>query len=162
MVRATVGSLARLFPDPGSSAHMFHMVIGQDTKISAVVTFDLAVSPTGEMCSNILKKGNDGQSSISCVMVSRLFPCPPQYQSRRSHVWEQPNQLFWRAKQNRGEQVCSVCVQSEIPTDLTKDVFFFYFCSIRPLTWADFLRESAIYILASRPNSSATHIRLPL
>ncbi|XP_034565364.1 PHD finger protein 24 isoform X2 [Notolabrus celidotus] len=32
----------------------------------------------------------------------------------------------------------------------------------RPATWADFLKESAIYILAARPNSSATHIRLPL
>ncbi|KAK5851789.1 hypothetical protein PBY51_023316 [Eleginops maclovinus] len=32
----------------------------------------------------------------------------------------------------------------------------------RPATWADFLRESAIYILAGRPNSSAMHIRLPL
>ncbi|XP_041825189.1 PHD finger protein 24 [Melanotaenia boesemani] len=32
----------------------------------------------------------------------------------------------------------------------------------RPVTWADFLRESAIYILAARPNSSAMHIRLPL
>nr|XP_057920583.1 PHD finger protein 24 isoform X2 [Doryrhamphus excisus] len=32
----------------------------------------------------------------------------------------------------------------------------------RPTTWADFLRESSIYILAARPNSSAMHIRLPL
>ncbi|XP_020486233.2 PHD finger protein 24 isoform X2 [Labrus bergylta] len=32
----------------------------------------------------------------------------------------------------------------------------------RPVTWADFLRESAIYIVAARPNSSAMHIRLPL
>ncbi|XP_063334901.1 PHD finger protein 24 isoform X1 [Pelmatolapia mariae] len=32
----------------------------------------------------------------------------------------------------------------------------------RPVTWADFLRESGIYILAARPNSSAMHIRLPL
>ncbi|KAG7499755.1 hypothetical protein JOB18_048379 [Solea senegalensis] len=32
----------------------------------------------------------------------------------------------------------------------------------RPVTWADFLRESAIYILAARPNSSAMHIPLPL
>ncbi|XP_053741357.1 PHD finger protein 24 isoform X1 [Synchiropus splendidus] len=32
----------------------------------------------------------------------------------------------------------------------------------RPTTWADFLRESAIYILAARTNSSAMHIRLPL
>ncbi|XP_057675445.1 PHD finger protein 24 isoform X2 [Corythoichthys intestinalis] len=32
----------------------------------------------------------------------------------------------------------------------------------RPTSWADFLRESAIYILAARPNSSAMHIRLPL
>ncbi|XP_022064263.1 PHD finger protein 24 isoform X2 [Acanthochromis polyacanthus] len=32
----------------------------------------------------------------------------------------------------------------------------------RPVTWADFLRESAIFILAARPNSSAMHIRLPL
>ncbi|XP_030004835.1 PHD finger protein 24 isoform X1 [Sphaeramia orbicularis] len=32
----------------------------------------------------------------------------------------------------------------------------------RPVTWADFLKESAIYILAARPNSSATHIRMPL
>ncbi|CAN9504799.1 unnamed protein product [Ophioblennius macclurei] len=32
----------------------------------------------------------------------------------------------------------------------------------RPVTWEDFLKESAIYILAARPNSSAMHIRLPL
>ncbi|XP_010875994.2 PHD finger protein 24 isoform X1 [Esox lucius] len=32
----------------------------------------------------------------------------------------------------------------------------------RPVSWDDFLRESAIYILAARPNSSAMHIRLPL
>ncbi|XP_049594042.1 PHD finger protein 24 isoform X1 [Syngnathus scovelli] len=32
----------------------------------------------------------------------------------------------------------------------------------RPTSWADFLRESSIYILAARPNSSAMHIRLPL
>ncbi|GLD55117.1 PHD finger protein 24 isoform X2 [Lates japonicus] len=32
----------------------------------------------------------------------------------------------------------------------------------RPVTWADFLKESAIYILAARPNSSAMHIHLPL
>ncbi|KAF7700810.1 hypothetical protein HF521_001975 [Silurus meridionalis] len=32
----------------------------------------------------------------------------------------------------------------------------------RPVTWDAFLRESAIYILAARPNSSAMHIRLPL
>ncbi|XP_051540120.1 PHD finger protein 24-like isoform X5 [Myxocyprinus asiaticus] len=32
----------------------------------------------------------------------------------------------------------------------------------RPVTWDNFLRESAIYILAARPNSSAMHIRLPL
>ncbi|XP_054469111.1 PHD finger protein 24 [Anoplopoma fimbria] len=32
----------------------------------------------------------------------------------------------------------------------------------RPVTWADFLKESAIYIVSARPNSSAMHIRLPL
>lgn len=32
----------------------------------------------------------------------------------------------------------------------------------RPLSWSDFLKESAIYILAARINSSAMHIRLPL
>lgn len=32
----------------------------------------------------------------------------------------------------------------------------------RPATWAEFLKESAIYILAARPNSTAMHIRLPL
>ncbi|KAM6901093.1 PHD finger protein 24 isoform 2-T2 [Lycodopsis pacificus] len=32
----------------------------------------------------------------------------------------------------------------------------------RPVTWADFLKESAIYLLAARPNSSAMHIRVPL
>ncbi|XP_060936374.1 PHD finger protein 24 [Limanda limanda] len=32
----------------------------------------------------------------------------------------------------------------------------------RPVTWADFLKESGIYILAARPNSSAMHIHLPL
>uniref|UniRef100_A0A8C2XL79 PHD finger protein 24 n=1 Tax=Cyclopterus lumpus TaxID=8103 RepID=A0A8C2XL79_CYCLU len=31
-----------------------------------------------------------------------------------------------------------------------------------PVTWADFLKESAIYLLAARPNSSAMHIRVPL
>ncbi|XP_023263296.1 PHD finger protein 24 isoform X1 [Seriola lalandi dorsalis] len=32
----------------------------------------------------------------------------------------------------------------------------------RSVTWADFLKESAIYVLAARPNSSAMHIHLPL
>ncbi|KAM4634372.1 PHD finger protein 24 [Polymixia lowei] len=32
----------------------------------------------------------------------------------------------------------------------------------RPVTWAEFLKESALYIVAARPNSSAMHIRLPL
>ncbi|XP_062870474.1 PHD finger protein 24 [Trichomycterus rosablanca] len=32
----------------------------------------------------------------------------------------------------------------------------------RPVTWDGFLRESAIYILAARPNSAAMHIQLPL
>ncbi|XP_072309753.1 PHD finger protein 24 isoform X1 [Eucyclogobius newberryi] len=32
----------------------------------------------------------------------------------------------------------------------------------RPVTWADFLKDSAIYIVAARPNSSAMHIRMPL
>ncbi|XP_022536834.2 PHD finger protein 24 isoform X1 [Astyanax mexicanus] len=32
----------------------------------------------------------------------------------------------------------------------------------RPVTWDAFLRESALYILAARPNSAAMHIRLPL
>uniref|UniRef100_A0AAY4B467 EF-hand domain-containing protein n=2 Tax=Denticeps clupeoides TaxID=299321 RepID=A0AAY4B467_9TELE len=31
----------------------------------------------------------------------------------------------------------------------------------RPVTWDAFLRDSAIYVLAARPNSSAMHIRLP-
>lgn len=31
----------------------------------------------------------------------------------------------------------------------------------RQVSWADFLRESSTYILASRPNSAALHIRLP-
>lgn len=39
-----------------------------------------------------------------------------------------------------------------------KNLSLFY----RPVTWADFLKESGIYILAARPNSSAMHIRLPL
>lgn len=43
---------------------------------------------------------------------------------------------------------------------LPKDVNFLLF--YRPVSWADFLRESAIYILAARPNSSAMHIHLPL
>lgn len=32
----------------------------------------------------------------------------------------------------------------------------------RPVSWAEFLKESAIYMVAARPNSSATHIRMPL
>lgn len=32
----------------------------------------------------------------------------------------------------------------------------------RRVNWAEFLKESAIYILAARPNSTAMHIRLPL
>lgn len=32
----------------------------------------------------------------------------------------------------------------------------------RPVSWAEFLKESAIYILAARPNSPAMHIRMPL
>lgn len=31
-----------------------------------------------------------------------------------------------------------------------------------PVNWAEFLKESAIYVLAARPNSSAMHIRMPL
>lgn len=32
----------------------------------------------------------------------------------------------------------------------------------RPVSWAEFLKESAIYMVAARPNSPAMHIRMPL
>ncbi|XP_028319253.1 PHD finger protein 24 isoform X2 [Gouania willdenowi] len=75
-------------------------------------------------------------------------------------------QQSWFHKLNKDSQFCNVSISHVGPicesspassgserskTDET-----------RPVTWADFLKESAIYILAARPNSSAMHIRMPL
>lgn len=75
-------------------------------------------------------------------------------------------QQSWFHKLNKDSQSCNVSISHVGPicenspassgSERTKTD------DNRPATWADFLRESAIYILAARPNSSAMHIRLPL
>ncbi|XP_054875285.1 PHD finger protein 24 isoform X2 [Amphiprion ocellaris] len=76
-------------------------------------------------------------------------------------------QQSWFNKLNKDSQSCNVSISNVGPicessptssgserskTDESRPV----------VTWADFLRESAIFILAARPNSSAMHIQLPL
>ncbi|XP_030004837.1 PHD finger protein 24 isoform X2 [Sphaeramia orbicularis] len=75
-------------------------------------------------------------------------------------------QQSWFHKVNKDSQSCNVSISHVGPicesspassgSDRSKTD------DNRPVTWADFLKESAIYILAARPNSSATHIRMPL
>lgn len=75
-------------------------------------------------------------------------------------------QQSWFQKVNKDSQSCNVSISHVGPicesspassgSDRSKAD------DSRPVTWADFLKESAIYILAARPNSSATHIRMPL
>ncbi|TNN78960.1 PHD finger protein 24 [Liparis tanakae] len=88
-------------------------------------------------------------------------------------------QQSWFHKLNKDSQSCNVSL-------LSHGYFSVLWCSIshvgpmsenspassgsdrsktddsRSVTWADFLKESAIYLLAARPNSSAMHIRVPL
>lgn len=75
-------------------------------------------------------------------------------------------QQSWFNKVNKDSQSCNVSISHVGPicesspassgSDRSKTD------DNRPVTWADFLKESAIYVLAARPNSSATHIRMPL
>ncbi|CAK6954749.1 PHD finger protein 24 [Scomber scombrus] len=79
------------------------------------------------------------------------------------------SQQSWFHKLNKDSQSCNVSISHVGPIcesspassgserSKTEDRFV-----LLPVNWADFLKESAIYILASRPNSSAMHIRLPL
>uniref|UniRef100_H3CAA9 PHD finger protein 24 n=1 Tax=Tetraodon nigroviridis TaxID=99883 RepID=H3CAA9_TETNG len=82
-------------------------------------------------------------------------------------------QHTWFQKLNKDSQSCNVSIShvgpicESSPTSLGGDrskfdTFLTFFFFHRPVTWAEFLKESAIYILAARPNSSALHIRLPL
>ncbi|KAM7369244.1 hypothetical protein PAMP_013526 [Pampus punctatissimus] len=73
-------------------------------------------------------------------------------------------QQSWFNKRNKDSQSCNVSISHVGPicesspassgSERSNDN--------RPISWADFLKESAIYILAARPNTSAMHIRLPL
>lgn len=75
-------------------------------------------------------------------------------------------QQSWFQKGNKDSQSCNVSISHVGPicdssptssgSDRSKTD------DSRPVSWAEFLKESAIYILAARPNSSATHIRMPL
>nr|XP_020456840.1 LOW QUALITY PROTEIN: PHD finger protein 24 [Monopterus albus] len=75
-------------------------------------------------------------------------------------------QQYWFHKLNKDSQSCNVSISNVGPicesspassgSDRSKTD------DSRPVSWADFLKESAIYILAARPNSSAMHIRLPV
>ncbi|KAJ3605732.1 hypothetical protein NHX12_027776, partial [Muraenolepis orangiensis] len=59
-------------------------------------------------------------------------------------------QQSWFHKLNKDTQSCSVRLMLSSAMN----------CGL--VTWKDFLKESSIYIIAARPNSSAMHIRLPL
>uniref|UniRef100_A0A8C6UVC9 PHD finger protein 24 n=1 Tax=Neogobius melanostomus TaxID=47308 RepID=A0A8C6UVC9_9GOBI len=75
-------------------------------------------------------------------------------------------QQSWFQKGNKDSQSCNVSISHVGPicessptssgSDRSKTD------DSRPVSWAEFLKESAIYILAARPNSSAMHIRMPL
>lgn len=75
-------------------------------------------------------------------------------------------QQSWFQKGNKDSQSCNVSISHVGPicesspassgSDRSKTD------DSRPVTWADFLKESALYIVAARPNSSAMHIRMPL
>lgn len=75
-------------------------------------------------------------------------------------------QQSWFQKGNKDSQSCNVSISHVGPicessptssgSDRSKTD------DSRPVSWAEFLKESAIYMLAARPNSSAMHIRMPL
>lgn len=75
-------------------------------------------------------------------------------------------QQSWFQKGNKDSQSCNVSISHVGPicessptssgSDRSKTD------DSRPVSWAEFLKESAIYVLAARPNSSAMHIRMPL
>uniref|UniRef100_A0A8C1BMF0 PHD finger protein 24 n=1 Tax=Cyprinus carpio carpio TaxID=630221 RepID=A0A8C1BMF0_CYPCA len=79
-------------------------------------------------------------------------------------------QTSWFHKINKESQSCSVSISHVGPisesspasssSERSRDKAMEN--DNRPVTWDNFLRESAIYILAARPNSSAMHVRLPL
>ncbi|XP_033981549.1 PHD finger protein 24 isoform X2 [Trematomus bernacchii] len=75
-------------------------------------------------------------------------------------------QQSWYHKQSKDSQSCNVSISNVGPICESSPASSGSERSKtdenRPVTWADFLRESAIYVLAARPNSSAMHIRLPL
>ncbi|KAL3041449.1 hypothetical protein OYC64_019607 [Pagothenia borchgrevinki] len=75
-------------------------------------------------------------------------------------------QQSWYHKQSKDSQSCNVSISHVGPICESSPASSGSERSKtdenRPVTWADFLRESAIYVLAARPNSSAMHIRLPL
>ncbi|XP_034048125.1 PHD finger protein 24 isoform X2 [Thalassophryne amazonica] len=79
--------------------------------------------------------------------------------------WRQA-QASWFHKLNKDSQSCNVSISNVGPMCESSPTSSASERSKtddnRPVTWADFLKESAIYILAGRPNSSAVHIRLPL
>ncbi|XP_687326.2 PHD finger protein 24 isoform X2 [Danio rerio] len=79
-------------------------------------------------------------------------------------------QTSWFQKTNKESQSCNVSISHVGPisesspasssSERSRDKAME--SDNRPVTWDNFLKESAIYILAARPNSSAMHIRLPL
>nr|XP_055064758.1 PHD finger protein 24 isoform X2 [Misgurnus anguillicaudatus] len=79
-------------------------------------------------------------------------------------------QTSWFHKMNKDSQSCNVSISHVGPisesspasssSERSRDKAMEN--DNRPFTWDNFLRQSAIYILAARPNSSAMHIRLPL
>uniref|UniRef100_A0A672MQ48 PHD finger protein 24 n=1 Tax=Sinocyclocheilus grahami TaxID=75366 RepID=A0A672MQ48_SINGR len=81
-------------------------------------------------------------------------------------------QTSWFHKINKESQSCSVSISHVGPisesspasssSERSRDKALENDNRLVPITWDNFLRESAIYILAARPNSSAMHIRLPL
>ncbi|KAL6472718.1 hypothetical protein MHYP_G00189060 [Metynnis hypsauchen] len=80
-------------------------------------------------------------------------------------------QASWFHKISKESQSCNVSISHVGPisesspasssSDKSRDKAMEKYDN-RPVTWDAFLRESAIYILAARPNSAAMHIRLPL
>ncbi|KAM6987068.1 PHD finger protein 24 isoform 2-T2 [Aplochiton taeniatus] len=75
-------------------------------------------------------------------------------------------QQSWFQKLSKDSQSCTVSISHVGPisesSPTSSDSERSKLDENRPVTWEDFLRESAIFLLAARPNSSAMHIRLPL
>lgn len=67
-----------------------------------------------------------------------------------------------RSRPDESRLVCELVQPFWCNGDLEKAGLTLLLSFHRPVTFAEFLRESAIYLLAARPNSSAMHIRLPL